>query len=181
MKLTTSDTFTCVVDLQEKLVPAMGNSENLMKRVKILLGGLQSLEIPVLATEQYPKGLGATLPEVSELFTPGAAVIEKNSFSCFGTESFAEAARQCGRKNMILLGVESHVCVFQTALDALELGYTVYLVEDCIDSRFASDKAAAIAALRDAGVKILTSEMILFMLMRASSHPAFKTISKLIR
>lgn len=176
-----SDAFVCAVDLQEKLVPAQSRPDELLKRVGILLGGARALELPVIAAQQYPKGLGLIVPEVKELFPENAFIADKVTFSCFGTPEFIDAAKKLQRKQMILIGVETHVCVLQTALDAQKLGYQVFLVEDCTDSRHESDRAAGIFLMRESGVRIVTSEMLLFMLMHDSKHPAFKTISKLIR
>ena len=176
-----SEAFVCVVDLQEKLVPTQSNPAELMKRVGVLLGGARALEIPMIAAQQYPKGLGELLPEVKELLPEGTNVIDKVTFSCFGTPEFQTAAAALGRRKMILLGVETHVCVLQTALDALKLGYEVYLAEDCTDSRHGFDRSAGLALMRESGVKIVTGEMLLFQLMHDSKHPAFKTVSKLVR
>lgn len=181
LKLKSDDAFLCVVDVQEKLIPAMGNSEEVLRRLQVLLGGCSTLELPFVVTEQYPKGLGSTVPAIREIFPEGTAVLEKNSFSCFGAPEFENSISSLNRKTMILCGVESHVCVFQTALDALEKGFEVILIEDCIDSRHSSDKTTALKYLRHAGVHILSSEMTLFMLMKDSRHPAFKTVSKLVR
>ena len=177
----TGDAFVCVVDVQEKLIPAMGNREELLKRLNVLLGGCAALEIPFLVTEQYPKGLGNTLAEIREIFPESTVVFEKNSFSCFGSEEFASAVRSSGKKWVILCGVESHVCVFQTALEAKKNGLEVILVEDCVDSRHGQDKVTALKYLRHAGIHIVSSEMVLFLLMKSSANPAFKVISKLVR
>jgi len=176
-----SSSLLCIVDLQEKLIGAMGCAQETLKRVKILLEAARALELPMVATEQYPRGLGPTLPEVRELFSEGTPVIEKTQFSCFGANGFRSVVVNSGATDLILIGIESHVCVLQTALDALALGKTVYLVEDCVDSRHASDKASALAYMRGAGIKVLTSEMLLFLFLRDASHPCFKTVSKLIR
>ncbi len=176
-----SEAFVCVVDLQEKLVPTQSNPAELLKRVAILMGGAAALEIPFVAARQYPKGLGEIVPEVAAQLPENTPVVDKISFSCFGTPEFRDAAAALGRKQMILIGIETHVCVLQTALDAIKLGYEVELVEDCTDSRHVSDRAAGISYLRESGVKIVTSEMLLFQLMHDSKHPAFKTISRLIR
>ena len=175
------EALVCVVDVQEKLIPAMGNGGDLLKRLNVLLGGCAALEIPFLVTEQYPKGLGNTLEEIRGIFPEGTAVFEKNSFSCFGSEEFASAVKDSRKKWMILCGVESHVCVFQTALEAKKNGLEVILVEDCVDSRHGSDKTTALKYLRHAGVHIVSSEMVLFLLMKSSANPAFKVISKLVR
>ena len=176
-----SDAFVCVVDLQEKLVPTQSDPAELLKRVGIMIGGARALEIPFVAARQYPKGLGDIVPQVRELLPENTVVADKVSFSCFGTPEFRDAVAALGRKQMILIGVETHVCVLQTAFDAMKLGYEVFLVEDCTDSRHATDRAAGIALMRESGVKIVTSEMLLFQLMHDSLHPAFKTISRLIR
>lgn len=176
-----SDAWVCVVDLQEKLLPAQSHPVDLLKRLNVMLGGARALEIPFLAARQYPKGLGEIVPEVKALFPDNTTVVDKITFSCFATEEFKAAAAGLKRRQMILLGVETHVCVFQTAMDAMKLGYDVYLVEDCTDSRHETDRAAGLALLRQNGVSILTSEMVLFQLMHDSGHPAFKTISKLVR
>lgn len=176
-----SSSLLCIVDIQEKLIGAMGAPQETLKRSKIVLEAARVLGIPMIATEQYPRGLGPTLPEITELFSEGTPVLEKTSFSCFGVESFSNAVADSPATDLILIGIEAHVCVFQTALDALALGKTVYLVEDCVDSRHASDKASALAFLRQEGVKVLTSEMLLFQLLRNASHPCFKTVSKLVR
>ena len=173
--------FVCVVDVQEKLIPAMGCGADVVKRLQVLLGGCKALELPFLVTEQYPKGLGNTLPEIRSLFPEGTSIVEKSSFSCFGAEDFCSGVKKLSRNVMILCGVESHVCVFQTALEAKAEGLEVILVEDCVDSRHGSDKTTALKYLRHAGVHILSSEMLLFLLMKNSSHPAFKVISKLVR
>ena len=176
-----SDAFVCIVDLQEKLVPTQSHPAELLQRVKVMLGGARALEIPFIAARQYPNGLGDLVPEVKELIPENTSVTDKITFSCFGTPEFRDAAAKLNRKQMILLGVETHVCVLQTAFDALKLGYEVTLVEDCTDSRHDSDRAAGIALMRENGVQVVTSEMLLFQLMHDSRHPAFKTISKLIR
>lgn len=176
-----SDAFVCAVDLQEKLVPTQSHPAELLQRVKVLLGGARALEIPFIAARQYPKGLGEIVPEVKELFPEDTFIADKITFSCFGTPEFKEAAAQINRRQMILLGVETHVCVLQTALDAMKSGYEVFLAEDCTDSRHDYDRAAGLSMMRDCGVKIVTAEMLLFQLMHDSRHPAFKTISKLVR
>ena len=178
---TPSSSLLCIVDIQEKLIGAMEAPQETLKRSKIMVEAARALGIPMIATEQYPRGLGPTLPEIVELFAEGTPVIEKTSFSCFGAEEFRNAVTASPAADLILIGIESHVCVLQTALDALALGKTVYLVEDCVDSRYASDKASALTLLREKGVRILTSEMLLFQLLGTASHPCFKTISKLIR
>ena len=176
-----SDAFVCIVDLQEKLVPTQSHPAELLQRVKVMLGGARALEIPFIAARQYPNGLGDIVPEVKELIPENTPVTDKITFSCFGTPEFKAAAAALNRRQMILLGVETHVCVLQTALDAMKAGYEVYLVEDCTDSRHEYDRTAGLNFMRESGVKIVTAEMLLFQLMHDSKHPVFKTISKLVR
>ena len=176
-----SNVFVCVIDLQEKLLPAQNRPTELLQRVKVMLGGARALEIPFVAARQYPQGLGDLVPEVKELLPEDAWVADKVTFSGFGCPDFRDAVSRLQRKQMILLGIETHICVQQTALDALKLGYEVYLAEDCTDSRHEYNRAAGISFMRESGVKIATSEMLLFQLLHDSRHPAFKTISRLVR
>ena len=174
-------TIISLIDLQERLCGAIEWSKEILPRIKILLGGAKTLGIPVVATEQYPQGLGATLPELKEILPPDTAFLSKTSFSCFGTEDYRKELAKMSKGSLVLVGVESHVCVLQTAIDAVSRGYEVYVPEDCVASRRESDQTAALAFMRSSGIHIVTSEMLLFMLLRDASHPDFKTISKIIR
>ena len=182
MKLPTPENSLIVlIDMQEKLVRAMNEPENTVKACRMLIRGAAAMACPVIVTEQYPKGLGFTLENIKEVLPENTPVIEKTSFSCYGTEAFAEAAKSLQRDCVILCGVESHVCVLQTAMDALALGKTVYIVNDAVSSRKISDRDTGLAFLESRGVKILSAEAILFLLLQSSRHPAFKTVSALVR
>ena len=170
-----------LVDLQERLCGAIGQSWEILPRVRILIEGAKTLGVPVIATEQYPQGLGATLPEIKEILPPDTAFVAKTSFSCFGAEDYRKELAKASKDAMAVIGVESHVCVLQTAIDAAARGYEVYVPEDCVASRRDSDKAAALSFMRCSGIHVVTSEMLLFMLLKDASHPDFKTISKIIR
>jgi nicotinamidase-related amidase len=174
-------TFLTVIDLQERLCGAIAGSREILPRVKVLIEGAKALNIPIIVTEQYPQGLGPTLPELKEILPPDVPFVVKTAFSCFGAEEYCREAEKTPRGSLVIAGVESHVCVLQTALDGLARGYEVYVPEDCVASRRDSDKASALALLRASGVHVVTSEMLLFLLLRDSRHPAFKTISKIIR
>lgn len=169
-----------MVDVQAKLFPYIDGAEALQLRLETLFKGLKILELPVLITEQYPKGLGETLPELRQLF-PDAACYEKMSFSCFGAPEFNRELLQSGKNTVILAGIESHVCVQQTALDLLSLGYRVVVVEDGVGSRKASDRETALARLRGAGVIPVSCESLLLELCQTAGTPRFKAISKLIK
>ncbi|NIE77404.1 hydrolase [Pantoea sp. Ap-967] len=164
-----------VVDIQEKLINAMGDPEGTRARACWLLAASTELELPVVISEQYPKGLGHTLPELLAA-APGAQVVEKTHFSCVAAQCLP--ASLMGREQVIVCGMETHVCVLQTVLGLLALGKQVFVVEDACDSRTAASKAAGIARMRDAGAQVVTREMVLFELMGSASHPQFRHISK---
>ena len=175
------DPALITVDLQERLVPSVYNPDEVVSRATVLLKGAAELGVPVIATEQYPKGLGSTLEEIASVLPAGTPVIEKTSFSCYGTEAFAEAIQRLDRECVILCGVESHVCVLQTAMDAIAAGKIVYIVTDGVSSRKESDRDTGLQYLRHNGVQELSAEALLFMMLRNSKHPAFKTISALVK
>ena len=178
----TAENSVCViVDIQARLLPAMNDSEQVLNRTQMLLKGLKELQVPVVVTEQYPQGLGNTVPELTELLDEQTAVIAKTSFSCFGEPAFAELMDVEKRPVMIIAGIESHVCVAQTALDALNAGFQVFVAADAVNSRKESDLNTALAQLRHAGCTVASAEAILFMLLKSAKHPAFKAISKLVR
>ena len=170
--------FVCV-DVQEKLLGVISDAEKILPRIKVMLQGAKALNIPVAATCQYPEKLGNTMNELMEMMPENSPEYGKLSFSCFGEESFREKVAPC--RTLVLFGVETHVCVLQTALDAIRAGHEVILIRDAVGSRKESDKEAGIAFMKDAGVKIMTSEMLLFMYMRSSKHPSFKEVSKIIK
>ena len=177
----TENCVCVIVDVQAKLLPAMQQPEALLNRVQLLVKGMNELQLPVVVTEQYPQGLGGTVPELAELFTPATRVIAKTSFSCFGEEEFVKAMDIEKRPVLIICGIESHVCVAQTALDALNAGYKVFIASDAVNSRKNSDKETALAFLRHAGCNVISSEAILFMLLKTAKNTSFKAVSKLVR
>jgi len=170
-----------VVDVQEKLVPAMNSrvSGELIHHIELLLEGFAALELPVIATEQYSKGLGPTINKLSA--ATRQSCIEKTSFSCCGEPNFIEALKQTGAKQVLLVGMEAHVCVLQTLLELLDRGYVVHLVKDAICSRFKSDFETAVGAATAAGAVITSTEIALFQLVGGAKHPGFKTVSQLAR
>lgn len=170
-----------VVDLQERLLPAMAEPETVIGRSRILLQGAAALGVDVLLTEQYPKGLGSTVPAITELLHRSAVTVEKTGFSAFVAPAFRTRLASVPKKTLIVAGIEAHVCVLQTVFDALGDGYKVILAADAVSSRKASDCELALKAARHAGAQVLSVESILFMLLRDAKHPAFKTVSALIR
>lgn len=171
-----------VVDVQTRLWPFIHDKEAVLKRTlqAIEIAGL--LELPILVTEQYVKGLGPTIPEVRAALDRFAAYrpIEKLAFSCFGEPAFAAAFARSGIETLALVGIEGHVCVMQTALEALDRDVDVFYVAEAVGSRDPRHKEEAIARVRDAGAVVGSVEMFAFEAMRGSKHPAFRAVQKVI-
>ena len=170
-----------LVDVQARLVPAMSDFDAASNRIKLLLAGAKELSLSVIATEQYPQGLGNTLPEFAELFSENTPVIAKTGFSVFQESEFVKELEKNKPETLIFCGIESHVCVFQSVLDSLAAGYNTILVCDAVASRKNADRDAAIAQMRSAGAMVVGTESVLFMLLRDAKNPAFKAVSKLVR
>jgi len=170
-----------VVDVQEKLCRAMDPQvlEKLTSNISILLDTAAELGLPVVATEQYVKGLGETLPALKEKITTPR--LEKMTFSCCGGEGFMETLAASGRRQVILTGMETHVCVLQTALELISNGYVVHLVCDAVMSRRKENWKTALKTLTSAGVVLTTTEAALFQLLRVAGSEEFKKLSKLVR
>lgn len=180
MRIKAEDCLFVQVDIQEKLFPHISNHEELEKNLVTLISGLKLHEIPMIVNEQYKKGIGETIPAVREL-TDDYPHFEKTTFSCCGQEDGMAAIKKSGKKNVILAGIETHVCVLQTALDLLEAGLQPILVTDCVNSRREKDKEMAIMRLVQAGVIPTTYESLLFELTVNAKNPVFKEISKLVK
>lgn len=180
MNLQIKDSILCIVDVQEKLVKAIENKKYI-DRIAILSKAAGILNIDAIKTEQYPKGLGRTIPIVEENLPADIIKIEKYSFSCFGAVNFRSALKKQKRKNLILCGIESHVCILQTAVGAVKAGYNVFIPRDAVASRKKEEYLSAIDFLTNIGVKFLTVESLLFILLRNSKHKNFKEITALIK
>ena len=174
------DTVLVVIDVQGKLAQLMHDKDALFSNVRLMIQGASVLEVPILLTEQYPQGLGPTVPEISELL-PDVEPITKTAFSCCGEQAFNEAFTNLGRGQALLVGIETHVCVWQTAHDLLESEYEVHVVADAISSRNAVNREIGLQRMRDAGAEITCVESALFELMRVAEGPKFKAVSKLLR
>jgi len=171
-----------VIDIQERLVPTMDKKvyQNVKANVELLIEAARILNIPVVVTEQYPKGLGATVPELAER-CGGDPRIEKLSFGCCGEPSFMQQLQQLGRSQVLVTGMEAHVCVYQTVLGLLESGFNVQLVRDAICARGKVDYLNALQLAAAAGAVVTTAETLAFQLLKVAGSPEFKAISKLIR
>ncbi len=168
------------VDVQERLFPFIANNEELEKNLVTLVKGLKIHNIPMIVNEQYKKGLGETIPSLKELVSDYPH-FEKVTFSCCGQEEGLSKLKSLGKKYIILAGIETHVCVLQTALDLLEEGFQPVLVVDCVNSRKQSDKETAVKRMIQAGVIPTTYESLLFELTVSSKNENFKEISKLVK
>lgn len=181
-RINRADTQAMIIDVQERLTPHIFDHENVVKKIVTLVKGLQALGIPIMLNEQYKKGLGETLPEVRELLEgTNTKSFEKVTFSACDTDESWHYLAQQNRSIVLLFGVETHVCVLQTALDLLDNGMQPVIIGDAVGSRFPYDKKLALRRIRRAGGVITTVETILFELCRSSKDPAFKTISNLIK
>jgi len=169
-----------VIDVQDRIFPAIWENERLKKNIPVLIEGFRVLGIPVFVTEQYVKGLGTTIPEILA-HLEGIERIEKSSFSCCDESRFMLELASSGKENVIICGIESHVCVLQTVIDLVKNGYNPVVVEDCISSRKPNDRTMAIERMRQEGAIITTYEAILFELLRFSGGDTFKAMSKLVK
>jgi nicotinamidase-related amidase len=169
-------TALVVVDLQEKLVPAISEKERVLKNALLLMHAASVLEIPIVLTTQNKKGLGATLPEVVDA-APGVEAIDKVSFGCFGDDRFlARLAALAPRKQLVVAGIESHICVAQTVLGALAHRYEVHVATDATGSRSEANRQVGLHRMEQAGALLSSSEMAIYELLRRSDGDAFKRI-----
>jgi nicotinamidase-related amidase len=180
MRIAADRSLGLVVDVQERLLPHMIRSEEITRRITTLIAGLSILDVPMLLTEQYPRGLGPTV-EAVRASLPNVEPIEKISFSCCDEPRFFEQVQERNRPWIIIAGIEAHVCVMQTAVDLAERGFTPVVVADCVSSRSAFDIEIARARLASEGILLATCESILFELCRYAGNETFKAISKLVK
>lgn len=180
MRACADETAVLVVDYQEKLIPAMAEKEEFIRRTNILLQGLIALKVPVIVTQQYTKGLGETVFDIKSIKGMPEA-FDKITFSCIKDDNILEALDDLGVDNVIVCGCEAHICVLQTVIDLIDEGYNVYLVSDCITSRKLPDKEAAIMRAVREGAYITSCEAILFELLEKAGSETFKLISGLIK
>jgi nicotinamidase-related amidase len=171
-----------IIDIQDRLLSAMpeGVQARITEQVNVLLQAANLLTMPVLVTEQYPKGLGHTDAAITATLPPNTPVVEKTLFSAYQVEAVRDWLHQHSRQQVILLGMETHICILQTALDLVEAGFEVFVIEDGVSSRAKGNQFNALQRLRLAGVTISNTESILFEWLGDAKHPHFKTLSKLI-
>jgi len=178
--LTPADTALVLIDVQGKLATLMHRREELYCSLQILIKGVQILGMPIFWLEQYPKGLGPTIPEVADLLE-GQHPAAKVCFSACGQPEFMEQLRACGRKLLLLAGIETHICVYQTARDLLAQGYHVEVVADAVSSRTPENRQIGLDKMARAGAEITSVEMALFELLRQADTPEFRKIAPLVK
>jgi nicotinamidase-related amidase len=179
--LDSKHTALVVIDIQEGFRNPVPDFELIASRASTAVRGFQTLDLPVIVTEQYPKGLGPTAEEIQFSLPDGFEISEKTTFSSCGANSFVERLRDLTIKQVAICGLETHVCVSQTAHDLLECGFQVHLLTDCVCSRFEQDKRAGLDKMRASDVISSSIEMALFELTRDATHDKFKEIQHLIK
>jgi nicotinamidase-related amidase len=180
-KLSRESATLVVIDMQEAFRPVMPDFGEVAERISKAVAGALLLEVPVIVTEQYPKGLKHTAEEILARLPSGLKPIEKSCFSSCGSEEFLAQLADRNVKQVLVCGIEAHICVMQTSLDLLAAGLEVYVLTDCITSRLRENKQVALARLRQAGAIESTLEMALFEMMRTADSPQFKAIQNLIK
>jgi nicotinamidase-related amidase len=169
-----------LVDLQGKLAHLMYDKHALFRNIQILIKAAQILDIPIIWCQQCPDALGPTAPEISELLS-GTQPINKSSFSCCGDERFNIKLDSLGRRQILLCGIEAHVCIYQSAVDMLAMEYEVSVIADAVSSRTLENKQSALCRMQAEGVKISSTEMAMFELLKTAKHPEFRQLAKLVK
>ena len=180
MDLNIENTILAVVDMQERFAPAIHNFDAVQKRIVQLCSAANAMDLSVIVTEQYPKGLGHTVEPIRQVLREGVPVIEKTAFSCFGSEDFRKELIGLKKKTVLLCGIESHICLLQTALDAADRGYETIVIADAVSSRHPEDRETALNFLRAKDISVLSMDSVLFLLLKDSAHPAFRAVQKII-
>ncbi|MEP6848330.1 MAG: hydrolase [Acidobacteriota bacterium] len=179
--LDSSKTALVVIDMQEAFRSSIPDFAQIAGYISIAIRGCGVLGIPVIVTEQYPKGLGSTVEEVLFALPDDCKPIEKTAFSSCEASAFTDTLAALGTQQVVLCGIETHVCVNQSAHDLLDSGFDVHLLTDCVGSRFEHDKVAGLAKMQKSGVVPSSAEMMLFELMRDAKHEKFKEIQQLVK
>jgi nicotinamidase-related amidase len=179
--LTLDNTALVIIDVQGRLAQLMYQKETLFDNLQKIIKGAQVLELPIIWNEQLPEKLGPTAPEIAELLVNTTQPIAKASFSCCGNPPFMETLKGNQRKQVLLAGIESHICVYQSCLDLLNLGYEVQVVADAVSSRTAENRQIGLERMKEAGATLTSTEMALFELLRVAEGPKFKEITRIVK
>ncbi|WP_419418815.1 hydrolase [Legionella sp. D16C41] len=176
MLLRRNDSCLLLIDMQEKLIPLIAESESLINHCEWLLRLANELTVPCLISEQYPRGLGPTLKSLLDI-TSQSQIVEKVDFSCAKEANFKRPLEALNKKQLVLIGIEAHVCVLQTALDLLAENYEVFIVVDAVSSRKLLDKKYALKRMQQHGATLITAEMVFFEWVEKAGTPLFKALS----
>lgn len=169
-----------IIDFQEKLVPMVWKPEDVLENARLMIRGMPIYGIPILYTEHYPKGLGRTVPEIKALL-PDVEPFEKVVFSAFGSDEFGKALEEQGIRTLIVMGIESHICVSQTVHDAIEKGYGVHVIGDAISSRKELNHWVGIGKMKEAGAVISSTETALYEIQNRAANAEFKQLLDLVK
>ena len=180
MLLNIDDTICLIIDYQERLTPSINHISDIIINSKKLINGLNILDIPLIVTEQYKKGLKETINDIKNIST-SAKYFEKTSFSCIKDQNILDYIKNSNKKNIIICGIEAHICILQSAIDLKDLGYNVIVVCDAIGSRKELDYNIALSRLKQEKITLTTVESLLFELIKDSTHIKFKDISNIIK
>ena len=178
--LAKDNTVLVVIDIQGKLAGMMHQKEAVYQNVNRLIEGAKVLNIPILWTEQYPDGLGTTIPEIAESLQ-GVKPIAKMTFSCCQNDEFLDALKATGKRQVLISGIETHICVYQTTLELLNAGYEVEVVADAVSSRTQENKDIGLQKMKTAGAGITGTETALYELLKVAGGPEFKQILKIVK
>ena len=182
MLIHTEHSCLIVIDMQERLVPAMQAPARTIRNARVLITAAQELAVPVLLTEQYPQGLGPTVPELARAAAEAkATILPKMHFSCMEDPDFAVAFKATGRNQAVIAGMEAHICVMQTAVSLMDQGYEVFVVTDATSSRTLESEKACLDRLQASGAGIVTTEMVVFEWLGRAGTAAFKALLPLIK
>ena len=180
-QLNLEDSLVLIIDVQEKLLNAVFNKEQVEKKSAIVAEAAKILGIPVVVTEQYPKGLGNTIPAVKDALAEDTEIFEKTAFSALNNEEILEAIKKHNKKQILIFGIETHICVSQTTAALRELGYEVSIIKDACGSRAEEEYLAGLERMKDNGAYIITTEIALFEWLKGAKHPNFKAVQALIK
>ncbi len=178
--LNADNAILIVIDIQGNLAHAVADRASLFANTRKLIEGARVFDLPLMVTEQIPAKLGPTIPEIAGLI-PGISPIAKESFSCLQNSEFLQALQLTGRRQILLAGIETHICVYQTARDLLAAEYSVFVVADAVSSRAARNSEIGLKLMRDAGATITSTETVLFELLGTAAHEKFKDIFKIVK
>lgn len=179
--LNIEDSIVMIIDVQEKLLNAVFNKTSLEKKATTLANTAKILEIPVIVTEQYPKGLGATVETLKEVLPENTQYFEKTAFSALENNDVLEALKNSGKKQVVIFGIETHICVSQTTNALIQDGFEVSVIRDACGSRSELEYSAGLERMKDNGAHVLTTEIALFEWLKGAKHPKFKEVQMLIK